>query len=112
MPESDVVFVECQLSRSGFSSERVFRLETTTPGEEFIGTAPVQYCRTKAKKLLSPDEPEERKPIKGLVEARVIRKEPDSSVWLYFPDGSVAQVSEKLLSEQQSGKAPDVSLKS
>jgi len=111
IPESDLVFVRCELSRSGFSSERVFRL--IAAGEkEFVGSAPVQYCRTKAEKLLKPDEPQEGKRIPGWVAARVIRKNGDGSRWLSFPDGSIAQVPEGLISEPSSVRAPDVSLKS
>ena len=99
MPESDVVFVCCELSRGGFSSERVFRLKTIGD-KEFVGSAPIQYCQTKARAPLKPAEPEEGKSVPGFVAARVIRENGDDTVWLSFPDGSVAQVSKELIQQQ------------
>jgi hypothetical protein len=116
MPESDLVFIRCQLSRGGFSSERVFRLDLGKDdqgkGKVFLGSAPVQYCQTEAGKPLKPDEPPPGKRIPGQVAARIVRENQDQTVWLSFPDGSVTQVPVPLLVTPKIGKTPDVSLKS
>jgi hypothetical protein len=114
MPESDLVYVPCEISRGGFSSERVFRVDLGTNADgsrkTFLGSAPLPYCRTSSGKPLGPDEPPPGKRIPGFVAARVIRKE-NETAWLSFPDGSVAQVPEKIV-ETKAGKTPNVSLQS
>jgi hypothetical protein len=111
MPMSDPVYVRCQLSRGGFSSERVFRL-TAAGGEEFVGSAPLPYCQTAGGKPLTPEQPPEGVRMHGRVAARVIRRDSDGSAWLSFPDGSVAQVWEELVIERKPEGAPHVPLQS
>jgi hypothetical protein len=85
-----MVLIQCELSRGGFSSERVFRIEAADGGT-LVGVADLSYCYDRAGERLKPDQPAAGKRVHGLVSARVIREEGDA-VLLSVPDGSVASV--------------------
>ena len=65
------VLVECRISRSGFVSERIFRVEQTNKSEH-IGAAPVHYCWTQDGMRLTAQLPAENAKIPGLVQGYVI----------------------------------------
>lgn len=96
------VAVTCQLSRGGFSEDRVFRVQLAGD-KTHTGVAPRRYCLTAQGQRLKPEQPAEGKRLSGRVEAVVVREE-DDGVLLYFPDGSVAVVDRSLIS-----KAPEES---
>ena len=67
----ETVLVTCQLTRSGFSSERIFRIDQADQAEH-IGAAPVHYCWTEEGKRLNENSPAKGKRISGLVQPYVI----------------------------------------
>jgi hypothetical protein len=111
MSVNELVYVVCQLSRSGFPSERIFRV-ATVEGKEYIGSAPLKYCRTSKGEPLSSEKPGEGKREEGQVAARIIRINSGGSLWLSFPDGNIAQVSEGTVIESSIGGSPNVPIKS
>jgi hypothetical protein len=111
MSTNDLVYVRCQLSRGGFSSERVFRLASLRE-EEFVGSAPLKYCQTATGEPLDADQPPEGSRLPGRVAARIIRKDGEGGVWLSFPDGSIAQVREGSVIARRPVGAANVPLQS
>lgn len=87
MPDANAI--HCQLSRGGFSGERVFRLDTA--GNEYVGAAPRHYCYTRQGKPLPDDQPAAGKAVAGLVLAQILRRD-DGTLLVYLPDGAVVSV--------------------
>ena len=84
------VLVECRISRSGFASERIFRVEQTNRSEH-IGAAPVHYCWTQDGTLLTARLPAENDKIPGLVQGYVISNG-GLVAKIETPDGEVVEV--------------------
>jgi hypothetical protein len=93
------VRVRCRISRSGFSSERVFRLELAN-GTIHTGAAPLDYCFNQNHEPLGADQPPVGKLIQGFLSARVVRKEPDGTSWVHLPSGDVVQVKQSSVVRQ------------
>jgi hypothetical protein len=91
MNKGQTVLLVCQISRSGFSGERVFRL-TLADGTEYVGVAPVDYCYHPDKSPLGTDDPPQGQRIDGLVEGRVIENG-GRVAKVAMPDGEVIEVS-------------------
>jgi hypothetical protein len=109
MQRGTTVYVPCRLSRSGFSSERVFRV-TQADTQEYVGAAPVFYCWTSDGRRLGPDTPAKNSPIDGLVEGYVLLNGGDRAK-VEFPDGEVAEMMVADLHQEGSVKLepyPDV----
>ena len=96
MPFAETFALRCQLSRGGFSSERVFRVRAVN-GAQFIGVAPPEYCFTEQGKPIGPDEPAPGTSMPGLVTARKVRTAADGTLLVSVPDGSVVSVRPELL---------------
>ena len=91
METGQMVLIECRISRSAFSGERVFRLVQEAGRGEHLGVAPVGYCRREDRSPLRPDEPAGDEEILGLVEARVVSNGGDVAD-VETPDGEVVRV--------------------
>lgn len=91
MQRGQIVLLECELTPSGFSGERVIRL-LQADGTEYVGIAPVDYClHREDQSPLAPDEPPAGKTMPGLVEGRVIENG-GASAKVAMPDGEVIVV--------------------
>lgn len=87
MTSDDLIALKCQLSRTGFSHERGFRVPHADGGE-YAGAAPVEYCFTRDGQPLEPNQPSVRQRLGGLIAARRLRDE-DHGVLVHVPDGGV-----------------------
>lgn len=91
MEKSQTVLLPCHLTRSGFSGERVFRL-TLADQSEYVGVAPIDYCRHQDRSPLGPDDPAKGGSIEGFVEGQVLANG-GQLAHVVVPDGEVIQVS-------------------
>ena len=92
MPAESFVALRCRISRSGFPSERVFRV-TLANGAEHIGAAPVEYCFSEDEHPLSAGQPAERLVrMPGFVAARIIERKADGALLVSVPSGEVLLV--------------------
>ena len=66
---SDLLSLDCVISRSSFSGERLFRVVQVN-GEPYDSVAPEHYFRKQDGSLLAPDEPALDQAIKGTVNVR------------------------------------------
>ena len=89
MQRGQTVYLTCQLSKSAFSGERVFRV-ILNDGSEYVGVSPVGYCVHTDRSPLKANEPQTR--MDGLVEGRVISNG-GRIVKVAVPDGEVISVS-------------------
>ncbi len=90
MNRDQTVIMSCWISPSSFSGERVFRIDLAD-NTEYIGVAPVDYCRRQDRSTVRSNEPAKGKRIKGFVEVRVLENGGhDAKVAL--PDGEVITV--------------------
>ena len=87
MSRGKTVLLECEIARSGFSGERVFRIRLANQ-EEHIGITPVDYCRGSDMSMIGPNEPSKGKRIKAFVEGRVLENGGDEAK-IALPDGEV-----------------------
>ena len=90
MSRGQTVLLACRISPSGFSGERVFRI-TLAKNAEYIGIAPVDYCRRHDQSTVGSNEPAKGKRINGFVEGRVLEKSGDKAK-VALPDGEVITV--------------------
>jgi len=106
MVTDELILIRCRISRSGFSSERVFRVNRSD-GPEHIGAAPVRYFFTEGKKPLPPDQPAERGvQIKGFLTGRVVLEESAEVILVSVPSGEVLRVNRQETAEYpQEGRA-------
>ena len=88
---------DCQISRSAFSDERVFRI--TLDGSEHVGAASANYCRKNDGSPLAGDEPPANRRIKGKVAARVVSSSGDI-LCVSLPDGEVVNVNSNQLGQE------------
>jgi hypothetical protein len=93
-----MITVDCQISRSAFSDERVFRI-TLTDGSEHVGAASANYFRKNDGSPLAEDEPPANRRVKGKVAARVVSSSGDI-VCVSLPDGEVVNVSSNQLGQE------------
>ena len=90
MSRGQTVLLACRISPSSFSGERVFRI-TLANNAEYIGVAPVDYCRQKDQSAIGPNEPPKGKRIDGFVEGRVLENGTGEKK-VALPDGEVITV--------------------
>ena len=90
MSRGQTVLLACRISPSSFSGERVFRI-TLANNAEYIGVAPVDYCRQKNQSAIGPNEPSKGNRIDGFVEGRVLENG-GSETKVALPDGEVINV--------------------
>jgi hypothetical protein len=90
MHSGQLVLLACQIARSGFSGERVFRLKLAD-GTEYVGVAPVDYCLRQDQTPVGPEEPAKGERIPGLIEGQVVANGGDL-VLVAMPDGETIQV--------------------
>jgi hypothetical protein len=86
----------CRFTPGGFSGQRV-ALIRLADGQTHKGLAPLQYCWTRDKKPLGPEEPAEGQAVDGIVAARYLRPEQDGKVVVSIPDGDVIVVPRSLV---------------
>lgn len=84
------VLLACRISPSSFSGERVFRI-TLVNNTEYLGVAPVDYCRRQDRSAIGSNEPAKGKRINGFVEGRVLENG-GSEAKVALPDGEVITV--------------------
>jgi hypothetical protein len=90
MNQGQIVLLECQISPSGFSGERVFRIALAKK-TEYVGVAPVDYCRRQDKSAVGSNEPAKGERMSGFVEGRVIENG-GSEAKVALPDGEAITV--------------------
>lgn len=90
MKHSQKVWVDCQISRSAFSSERVFEI-SQTDGKVYVGVAPAHYLRNENGEALRLDEPAENETINGQIFAIVVKNGGDTAR-IAIPDGEAVIV--------------------
>ena len=89
---STYVFVPCNLSRSGFSGERVFEFNGIK------GVSPKKYCFGKDRREIGDDVPPEGKVISGFILARVIdSRNHHEEVTVSLPSGDVVTLSSTMI---------------
>jgi hypothetical protein len=85
------VGVECRISRSGFSGERVFRV-AGSDGTDYIGVAPVHYFRTPDDEPIAADVPTAKgDEVDGWITALLIENGDDKAN-VVFPGGEMTRV--------------------
>jgi hypothetical protein len=90
MNRGQTVLLACQISASSFSEERVFRI-TLANNTEYVGIAPVDYCRRQDQSAIGLNEPPKGKRISGFVEGRVI-EDGRREAKVALPDGEAITV--------------------
>jgi len=90
MAGSQRVMVACEITRSAFSGERIVKFRQAN-GEEYVGAAPVEYCRTSTFRRLEADDPTGDESINGFVEAYLVKNGGDLAR-VSLPDGEGAEV--------------------
>jgi hypothetical protein len=90
MSRGQTVLLACRISPSSFSGERVFRI-TSANNAEYVGVAPVNYCRQKDQSAIGPSEPTKGKRIDGFVEGRVLQNG-GGEAKVALPDGELIAV--------------------
>ena len=89
------VALRCEISRGGFSDERVFRV--AVPQGDFFGVASRRYCWDVQDRPLPEDQPPAGQSIQGKVAARVVDMDESDNIVVSVPDGQVITVSRDLL---------------
>jgi hypothetical protein len=85
------VGVECRISRSGFSGERIFR-GASSDGTEYIGAAPVHYFTTLDDEPIGADVPAAQgDQVDGWITALLIENG-DGEASVVFPGGEMTRV--------------------
>jgi hypothetical protein len=85
-----LVAVRCRISRGGFSSERVFRVDIAG-GVEHVAAGPVEYFFDENQQHLQGDQPPRGVTRAGYVTARVVEQKNDT-VLVSVPSGEVLWV--------------------
>jgi hypothetical protein len=98
MDNHRTVYVTCQLSRSAFSGERVFRI-TCSDGSEHVGVAPTHYCYTTDCTSVGPDTPPKGKRIEGFVKGVSVENGGDEMA-VALPDGNTIRVNRDQLKSE------------
>jgi len=108
MANSESLALPCKITRSGFSNERVFRIEVAD-GSIYVGACPRQYCFTGTGQPLKENQPAEKgKIIEGLVLASRVREEGDGIILVSVPDGAVLPVKTAQIQKAPREVAPNV----
>jgi hypothetical protein len=82
------VAIRCQISRGGFSGERVVRLRCVD-GTQKKGLAPTNYCWNANQIPLGENEPANGQTMEGYVAARELEQPAPNQVMIEIPDGEV-----------------------
>ena len=90
MERASTIYLTCKLTRSGFSTERVFRSEQAD-GQECIGAAPVHYCWTLDGEKIGDDVPKRGESILGLVAGHILANG-GGTAQVELPDGQLIEV--------------------
>lgn len=90
--------LKCDLSRSAFSGERVFKVDLQNDEDAYEGVAPLGYCYDALGNQLQPDKPEANQYTEGRVSTKVIRNGGNTATVL-VPDGEIIEVSTELVVE-------------
>jgi hypothetical protein len=94
--DPDLVALNCDISRGGFSAERIFRVKLPD-GEVYVGAAPLKYCLRKDLRPMDVNEPSPDRKLKGFILARTIRREGNGMALVAVPDGEVLIVNEETI---------------
>ena len=91
MQMSQYVALDCEITRGGFSDERIFKVRRDDD-TEYTGIASRRYCWGRDDRLLAADEPPSaEKWVKGKVAARILSVR-DHRADVSVPDGEVITV--------------------
>jgi hypothetical protein len=90
MGRGQTVLLACRISPSSFSGERVFRI-TLADNAEYIGIAPVDYCRQYDQSAVGSNEPTKGRQINGFVEGHLLENG-GAEAKVALPDGEVITV--------------------
>jgi len=90
MNRGQTVLLACQISPSSFSGERVFRINLAN-NTEYVGVAPVDYCRRQDQSAIGSNQPPQGKRISGFVEGRVVENG-GREARVALPDGEAITV--------------------
>jgi hypothetical protein len=88
----------CRIERGGFSGERLFRVKQAS-GAEYIGVAPVEYCRHRNGSPIALDEPRREDTVDGLVDVLFLSNGGDEAK-IEVPSGDVISVKNSELLRQ------------
>jgi hypothetical protein len=92
MVNESLVALRCRISRSGFPSEKVFRV-TLASGAENVGAAPATYFFGEDRRPFPIDQPTQRMVrVPGFVAARIVERKPDGALLVSVPSGDVLLV--------------------
>src|SRR5438067_1833642 len=91
------VALPCEISRGGFSDERIFKVRILKG--EYTGVASRRYCWDQNDEPLEEDEPSTGETIQGKVAARVLEVT-SAAVLVSVPDGEVVTVNRSQLLER------------
>jgi hypothetical protein len=111
MPNNDTITVSCKITRSGFPTERVFRVQLAS-GETHVGAAPRPYFFTAGGRPLDENQPGQGKSLDGRIMARRIRPEEAGNVLVSVPDGAVLMVREDRIGAPPKEASTDVPVQS
>ena len=103
MRSANLKAIACEISRGGFSDERVFSFEG------YSGVASRTHMWTKEGQALEEGEPPVGQTIDGLVAVRILEAK-GQTVLVSVPDGGVIEVPVALLVERPSGVGQHVSI--
>ena len=90
--------LKCDLSRSAFSGERIFKVDLQNDEDAYEGVAPIGYCYDISGNQLPADKPEENQYTEGRVSTKVI-KNGGIIATVLVPDGEIIEVSAELVVE-------------
>ena len=107
MPAAQRVALECEITRGGFSDERIFKI--LLPSGEYTSLASRQYCWDDNDEPLQEDQPAAGRTIRGKVAARVIEVN-DTGVLVSVPDGEAITVAAAQLLERPAKVGAHVSV--
>ncbi len=103
MPPYKMITLHCQLTRGPFSSERILRIPQAGGGTFSAGAHP-DYCFSEKGEPIPLDQLRRGEWVKGLVMARLIKEEPDGTLFVNVPDGSVLIVEPEVVGPAPPGE--------
>jgi hypothetical protein len=91
MTRTRLVAVACRISRSGFSGERVFRVQKSD-GTDYVGAAPVHYFTAQGRRPIADSVPATKgEQVPGWIEGILIENGGDEAN-VVFPGGEMVRV--------------------
>ena len=82
--------IACEISRGGFSDERVFSIPVN--GQNYQGVASRRHMWTRDGRIIEDGEPPLGKVIPGLIAARILEIKDEDIATVSIPDGEVITI--------------------